>query len=113
MNWRKSPRSNPTWGWKLITNIYDTVHIALWSILIAAIIFFSCLRCQKFGRYRRSWRCSEFKRSQQKIYATAKNGASRWERTSIWRVRLICRNFAQKSSSAPLTTCSGSGMDCR
>jgi hypothetical protein len=40
MNWEKRPRSNPTWGWKLITDIYDTVHIALWSILIAAIIFF-------------------------------------------------------------------------
>ncbi|MFZ2076614.1 MAG: hypothetical protein WAV38_08195 [Xanthobacteraceae bacterium] len=40
MNWGK--RSNPTWGWKLISDIYDTVHIALWSILIAAIIFF-CL----------------------------------------------------------------------
>ena len=42
MDWGKRLRSNPTWGWKLITDIYDTVHIALWSILIAAIIYF-CL----------------------------------------------------------------------
>jgi hypothetical protein len=42
MYWGERPRNNPTWGWKLITDIYDTVHIALWSILIAAIIFF-CL----------------------------------------------------------------------
>jgi hypothetical protein len=42
VNWGKRLRSNPTGGWKLISDIYDTVHIALWSILIAGIIYF-CL----------------------------------------------------------------------
>jgi hypothetical protein len=42
MNWGKKARGNPTAGWKLINNIYDTVHIALWSMLLVAIIFF-CL----------------------------------------------------------------------
>jgi len=42
VNWGKRPRSNPTWGWKLISDIYDTVHIALWSLLFAAVVFF-CL----------------------------------------------------------------------
>jgi hypothetical protein len=42
MYWGKKARGNPTAGWKLISNIYDTVHIALWSMLLVAIIFF-CL----------------------------------------------------------------------
>jgi len=40
MNWGKRARGNPTGGWKLISDIYDTVHIALWSMLLVAIIFF-------------------------------------------------------------------------
>jgi hypothetical protein len=47
VNWGKRLRSNPTWGWKLISDIYDTVHIALWSILIAAIIYFSLFTLPK------------------------------------------------------------------
>jgi hypothetical protein len=47
VNWGKRLRSNPTRGWKLISDIYDTVHIALWSILIALIIYFSLFTLPK------------------------------------------------------------------
>jgi hypothetical protein len=113
MNWRKSARSNPTWGWKLITNIYDTVHIALWSILIAAIIFFSLFTLPKIWPVQAQLEVQRIQEIAAENRRYCEKWASRWERTSIWRVRLICRNFAQKSSSAPLTACSGSGMDCR
>lgn len=36
---RGSVRSNSSRGWKLIHSVYDTVHMALWSVLIAAVIF--------------------------------------------------------------------------
>ena len=40
MIWRKKPHRNPVRGWQLISRIYDTVHMVLWSILTAFIIFF-------------------------------------------------------------------------
>lgn len=36
---RSRVRSNSGRGWKLIRSVYDTVHMALWSVLIAAVIF--------------------------------------------------------------------------
>jgi hypothetical protein len=33
-------RKNSGRGWSLISSIYDTVHLALWSLLIAFVIFF-------------------------------------------------------------------------
>ncbi len=41
MTWGKLSRKNSGWGRKLVGDIYDTVHIALWSLLIAFVIFFA------------------------------------------------------------------------
>ncbi len=40
MTWGQLSRKNSARGLKLVSNIYDTVHLALWSLLIAFVIFF-------------------------------------------------------------------------
>ena len=40
MTWGELSRKNSGWGRKLVGDIYDTVHMALWSLLITFVIFF-------------------------------------------------------------------------
>ncbi len=40
MTWGERTGNKSGWGWKLVSELYDAVHIALWSLLIAFVIFF-------------------------------------------------------------------------
>jgi hypothetical protein len=40
MDWGKPHRTKATRGRELVIKVYDTVHIALWSLLGAFVIFF-------------------------------------------------------------------------
>lgn len=40
MTFGPQSRIDPCRGWRLIRNVYDMVHLALWSLLIACVIFF-------------------------------------------------------------------------
>ncbi len=40
MTWGQQSRKSSGRGWRLISNVYDTAHLALWSLLIAFVIFF-------------------------------------------------------------------------
>jgi hypothetical protein len=50
MSWGGVTRKNSSWGRKLLSDIYDTVHMALWSLLIAFVIFFCVFTLPRIPR---------------------------------------------------------------
>jgi hypothetical protein len=77
MTWGELSRKNYGWGWKLVGDIYDTVHMALWSLLITFVIFFCVFTLPRMPQLRAEMQAQRILDLQAETGLTVRSGALR------------------------------------